>query len=72
MDHARTISDRALSQRHVYCVRFINRRSDAEDVLMIEAANDEEAMKQARSIRMFTTREIWNGHRLVAVIPTIN
>jgi len=53
-------------------VRFINRRSDAEDVLMIEAANDEEAMKQARSIRMFTTREIWNGHRLVAVIPTIN
>ena len=72
LHHAEHISEAPVCRTQVYCVRFINRDSDADDVQMIEAANDGEALEQARSIRLFTTRELWNGHRLVGVIPTID
>jgi IMP cyclohydrolase len=40
------------------------------DVALVEADSDEEAVEYARTSRSFTTREIWDRHRLVAVIPS--
>jgi hypothetical protein len=71
LHQARDIASEQDTRRQVYCVQFLNRGVPADEGMMIEAANDEDALDQARGIRLFTTREIWNGHRLVGVIPTL-
>jgi hypothetical protein len=55
-------------QAHVYSVCFFDRDFVVPDVLLIDAASDEEALAEARLRRQFTTREVWNRHRLVGVI----
>jgi len=39
------------------------------DVTLIDASSDLEAIELARVSRSFTTREVWDRHRLVALIP---
>lgn len=53
----------------IYSVCFFGRNFVVPDVLLIEAGNDDEALIEARRRRLFTTREVWSGHRLVGVIP---
>ncbi len=39
-------------------------------VRLLDATSDEEAIKEARSLNRFSKRELWDRHRLVAVIPS--
>lgn len=39
------------------------------EVSMIEAESDKQAIDLARATRLLTNRELWDRHRLVAVIP---
>jgi hypothetical protein len=41
----------------------------APNVKLIEACSEAEAVELARERLLFTTRELWDGNRLVAVIP---
>jgi hypothetical protein len=41
----------------------------APNVKLIEACSEAEALELARERLLFTTRELWDGNRLVAVIP---
>jgi hypothetical protein len=41
----------------------------APNVKLIEASSEAEAVELARERLLFTTRELWDGNRLVAVIP---
>ena len=54
---------------HVYSLCFFRAGGVVPDVKLIEAASDEEAVESARGSLSFTTREVWDRHRLVAVIP---
>ena len=54
---------------HVYSLCFFEGSSIVPDVELVEACDDEEAVDIARSRRLFAMREIWERHRLVAVIP---
>ena len=38
-------------------------------VQLIDAATDDEAVARARGTNMWNLRELWDRHRLVAVIP---
>ena len=60
------------AQNRVYCVCFFGRGVVVPDVLLIDAASDDQALAEARLRGSFTTREVWDRHRLVAVIPPSN
>ena len=53
----------------VYSICFLDRGLIVPDVTLIDAESDQEAVEYARTSRSFTTREVWDGYRLVAVIP---
>ena len=53
---------------HVYSICYFDRGLIVPQVMLIDADTDDEAVEYARSSRCFTTREIWERHRLVAVI----
>ena len=36
---------------------------------LLDAESDDDAIAMARSMNRFSERELWDGHRLVAVIP---
>jgi hypothetical protein len=54
---------------HVYSICYFDRGLIVPEVKLIDAGTDDEAVEYARSSRSFTMREIWERHRLVAVIP---
>ena len=54
---------------HVYSVCFFDSEMVVPNVELVEAGNDDEAVDIARAKRLFTMREVWDRHRLVAVIP---
>ena len=56
------------SESHVYSLCFFRDGFVVPDVQLIDAVSDEEAIELARVSRSFTTREVWERHRLVAVI----
>jgi len=53
----------------VYSLCFFARDAVVPEVMLIDAATDMEALCEARDRRAFLTREVWQGHRLVGVIP---
>jgi len=53
----------------VYSVCFFRDGAIVPDVRLIDAGSDQEAVDSARGNLAFTTREVWDRHRLVAVIP---
>ena len=55
--------------RRIYSVCFFEAGFVVSNVKLIDAISDDEAIESARTDRLFTTREVWSGHRLVAVIP---
>ena len=55
--------------QHIYSVCFFAGGLVVPDVELVEAGNDDEAVDFARAKRLFTMREVWDRHRLVAVIP---
>ena len=57
------------SEQRTYTVCFFAVGLVVPDVQLIDASSDEEALESARSSRLFTRRELWDRHRLVAVIP---
>jgi hypothetical protein len=65
-DVRQPVSDTA----HVYSICYLDPGMVVPDVALVEADSDEEAVEYARTSRSFTTREIWDRHRLVAVIPS--
>jgi hypothetical protein len=56
-------------ETHVYCLCFFERQIVVPEVVLIDAATDDQAVAEARLRRSLTTREVWDRHRLVAVIP---
>lgn len=54
---------------HVYSVCYFGLGFMVPDVTLIDASSDLEAVELARVSRSFTTREVWDRHRLVALIP---
>lgn len=71
MRHSAQTGPAVAPEPSIYSVCFFDRNFVVPDVLLIEAANDEQALAEARAQRLFTTREVWNRHRLVGVIPPI-
>ena len=70
--HARDHSNRPALQQpenRIYSLCSFAQGVIVPDVRLIEAATDAEAIEIARDGRLFTTRELWDRHRLVAVIP---
>ena len=53
----------------VYTACFFDPGVIVPRVSMLAAANDEEAIAAMRSSQIFKMRELWDRHRLVAVIP---
>jgi len=68
-DHDLTRDGRHEAVSHVYSLCFFRPGDIVPDVRLIEAASDDEAVESARENLLFTTREVWERHRLVAVIP---
>lgn len=54
----------------VYSICSFGSGSAAPAVRLIEAGSDAEAVELARLTCVFATREVWDRHRLVAVIPS--
>lgn len=69
MQHSARTAAEAAPQNEVYSVCFFLDDFVVPYVLLIDAADDDEALEQARARRPFTTREVWYHHRLVGVIP---
>jgi hypothetical protein len=53
----------------LYSVCFFDRDWIVPEVQFLEAANDRDALVFAKSMRPRMTREIWDRHRLVRVLP---
>jgi hypothetical protein len=53
----------------LYSVCFFDRDWIVPEVQFLEAENDRDALVFARSMRPRMTREIWDRHRLVRVLP---
>ena len=53
----------------VYSVCFFGRDWIAPEVQFLEAACDKDASALAGSMRPWMTREVWQRHRLVRVLP---
>lgn len=54
----------------VYSVCLFGQHFIVPWVKLLDAASDEEAISEVRSMNRFTKRELWDRHRLVAVIPS--
>jgi hypothetical protein len=54
-----------MTEYRVYC---LDRDGMAVDVQSIAATNDEEAIKQAKSLEGLRQCEVWRGKRLIATI----
>ena len=55
---------------HLYSACFFQSGCVVPDVKLIEATTDAEAVELALERRMFAVCEVWDRHRLVAVIPS--
>ena len=53
----------------VYTVCLFGRNFVVPEVQILEAPSDESAIAEARTRNVFSSREVWKGHRLLAVIP---
>jgi len=53
----------------VYSVCFFGRDWIVPEVQFVEAASDKDASALANSMRPWMTREVWERHRLVRVLP---
>lgn len=53
----------------LYTACFFDQGLIVPRVRLLEAATDEDAITEVRSSHIFTRRELWDRHRLVAVIP---
>ena len=67
----RSVSDTPAAGTRVYSICYFPRGFPVPDVKLIDADSDEDAVEYARSSRPFTMREIWDHHRLVAVIRAV-
>jgi len=65
MDTERT---QAAAER-LYSLFFFDRGEMAQGNEFLEAASDEDALDRASYIRPWMTREVWDRHRLVRVLP---
>jgi hypothetical protein len=54
---------------NLYCVCYFEPHWVVPEVDLVDAETDDEAISVARNRRMFMMREVWEHHRLVAVIP---
>jgi len=66
MDMERTQT--AASER-LYSLFFFDRGQIIPGNEFLEAANDEDALDRASYIKPWMTREVWDRHRLVSVLP---
>lgn len=53
----------------VYSICCFDRGLLVPRVQLLEAATDEEAVSEARSMHRNKSRELWHRHRLIAVLP---
>jgi hypothetical protein len=53
----------------VYSVYFYGRGRVVPEMQFLEAASDDEAYVRAGSMKPWMTREIWDRHRQVRVLP---
>ena len=53
----------------VYCICIFERSLEVPRVSLFDADTDAQAINAARSMCHFAECEIWDRHRLVAVIP---
>ena len=53
----------------LYSVCFFERDWIVPEVQFLEAESDRDALMFARSMRPQTTREVWDRHRLVNILP---
>ena len=68
---ARPIDDIAFPDEsgRLYTACFFEHEAIVPWVQLLAAESDEEAIAELRSSHVFMTRELWDRHRLVALIP---
>jgi hypothetical protein len=66
--HFEDIANHAAAQSRIYTLCFFEAQSVVPQVILIDALGDAEALAEAGARRGFTTREVWDRHRLVGVI----
>ena len=59
------------SHERLYSLCFFETDWIVPQVQFLEADSDDEALVQARSMRPWMTREVWDQHRLVRVLPPL-
>jgi len=62
----------SFANSHVYSVCFFQAHRDSPDVELVDAEDDEEIVASTRHRRTCCRREIWEHHRLVAVLPGLD
>lgn len=68
MKHFEHIADHAAPESRIYTLCFFEAQSIVPKVVLIDASDDAEALAEAGTRLGFTTREVWDRHRLVGVI----
>lgn len=63
------VTDKLDSPARLYSLCCFDRGWIVPEVQLFEAEDDQGALAMARSIRPWMTREIWDRHRLVRVLP---
>lgn len=61
--------DAEAETERVYSLCFFDRQRVAHGDEFLEARDDVDALNLALSIRPWMTREVWDRHRLVEVLP---
>ena len=57
------------AEGRLYSLCFFDRGWVVPEVQFVEAGDDEDALAMASSLRPWMTRELWDKHRLVRVLP---
>jgi hypothetical protein len=60
---------KAMLMPHLCALRFFDRRVAGPRSVPVDAAIGEEAIAIASDRNWFAVREVWDPHRLVAIIP---
>ena len=70
--HAHRFDDDGLAGtaiKRLYTLCYFDNGLVVPGVQLFDAETDEEAIAEAESLHPFRNRELWDRHRLVAVIP---
>ena len=66
-----SVADESIETARLYSLCLFDRDRADPEVRLFEATDDHQALAFASSMGPWMTREIWEGHRLVRVLPPL-